>query len=112
MRHLRLSALRLLSACGFLVLWWVLAAAAADRSLPGPAAVLAALQGEFAAGVLLPALFATLARVAAAFTLAMALGSALGYAMGRNGIADATLDPWVLLLLNIPALVKIGRAHV
>jgi NitT/TauT family transport system permease protein len=112
MSRLGLPVVRLLSALGLVALWWGAAAAAADRSLPGPAAVLAVLQEELAAGALLPALSATLARVAAAFGLAMLLGSALGYAMGRSRTADAALDPWVLLLLNIPALVVILLAYV
>ncbi|NOG72164.1 ABC transporter permease [Roseicella sp. DB1501] len=112
MRRLSLPALRLVSALLLVALWWAAAAMADDRALPGPPAVLAALRSELAAGALLPALLATLARVAAAFVLAMGLGSALGYAMGRNGIADAALDPWVLLLLNIPALVIILLAYI
>ena len=108
----RLGALRLASALGFLALWWVASATAQDRSLPTPAAVLAALRVELADGALLPALMATLGRVAAAFGLAMSLGSVLGYAMGRHAAADAALDPWVLLLLNIPALVIILLAYV
>jgi NitT/TauT family transport system permease protein len=112
MSRLSLGTLRAISALGFLVLWWVVAASLADRMLPDPPAVLAALREELAAGALLPALLTTLARVAAAFSLAMALGAALGYAMGRSGIADAAFDPWVLLLLNIPALVIILLAYV
>lgn len=99
MRGMGLPALRLASAFGFLLLWWA-------------AAVLAALQQEIAAGALLPAVLATLARVAAAFLLAMTLGTAIGYAMGRSRATDAALDPWVLLLLNIPALVIILLAYV
>ena len=39
------------------------------------------------------ALGGTLARVVAAFALAMAVGSALGYAMGRNAVVDRAADP-------------------
>ncbi|MDO9709723.1 ABC transporter permease [Paracraurococcus lichenis] len=112
MSRLGLPALRLASALAFLLLWWALATAAADRALPGPLAVLAALREEIAAGALIPAVLATLARVAAAFLLAMTLGSAIGYMMGRHRATDAALDPWVLLLLNIPALVIILLAYV
>ncbi|WP_380068096.1 ABC transporter permease [Dankookia sp. GCM10030260] len=104
--------MRAVSALGFLALWWLAAARLADRMLPAPPAVLAALAEELAAGALLPALLVTLARVAAAFSLAMACGAALGYAMGRSRLADAACDPWVLLLLNIPALVIILLAYV
>jgi len=58
------------------------------------------------------ALGATLARVAAAFILAMAAGSAIGYAMGRNALVDRVADPWIIVLLNLPALVIIVLAYV
>ncbi|WP_120009614.1 ABC transporter permease [Teichococcus vastitatis] len=103
---------RAASAALLLALWWVLAATLQDRALPDPPAVLAALRAELAAGTLLPALAATLARVAGAFLLAMTLGSALGYAMGRWRAADAAADPWVTLVLNIPALVVILLAYI
>lgn len=109
---LGLAALRSASALGLLALWWGLAAAAADSALPTPPAVLEALRAELDAGALIPALLATLARVAAAFALAMAAGSALGYAMGRSRAVDAAADAWVLLLLNVPALVVILLAYV
>lgn len=107
-----LAALRSASALSLLALWWALAAAAADRALPTPLEVLEALRTELASGALLPALLATLGRVAAAFALAMAAGSALGYAMGRSRVADAAADAWVLMLLNVPALVVILLAYV
>lgn len=109
---LGLHLLRAASALGFLALWWGLAAAASDRALPDPPAVLDALRTELAEGALIPALLSTLGRVAAAFALAMAAGSALGYAMGRSRPFDAAADVWVLLLLNIPALVIILLAYV
>ena len=49
-------------------------------------AVLATMRSEAASGALFDALGVTLARVAAAFVLAMAVGSAIGYAMGRNAL--------------------------
>jgi NitT/TauT family transport system permease protein len=109
---LGMQGLRVASALAFLALWWGLAAAADDRALPDPLAVLAALHAELAEGALVPAVLATLGRVAAAFALAMALGSALGYAMGRSRLVDAAADFWVLLLLNLPALVLILLAYV
>ena len=50
-------------------------------------AVLTTMRSEAASGALFPALGVTLARVAAAL-LAMAAGSAIGYAMGRNALID------------------------
>ena len=75
-------------------------------------AVFATMKSEAASGALFVALGATLARVAAAFVLAMAAGSAIGYAMGRNALVDRVADPWIIVLLNLPALVIIVLAYI
>src|SRR5437879_2176765 len=54
----------------------------------------------------------SLARVALAFTLALALGAAIGYLTGRVRLADRLGDPWLILLLNLPALVVIVLAYI
>ena len=46
-----------------------------------------------------------------AFTLAMLIGSAIGWAMGRYRTADRFGDPWLIVLLNLPALVIIVLAY-
>jgi len=103
---------RLGSALGFLLLWWGLAAWTGDRALPGPPEVLRAATEAMAEGSLPQALAATLARVAGAFLLAMLAGTALGILMGRSRLADAAGDFWLLLLLNLPALVVILLAYI
>ena len=75
-------------------------------------AVFATMKSEAASGALFAALGVTLARVAAAFLLAMAAGSAIGYAMGRNALFDRAADPWIIVLLNLPALVIIVLAYI
>ena len=47
----------------------------------------------------------TLGRVAASFVLAMAIGTALGVLMGRSRRVDRLLDGWLIVFLNVPALV-------
>src|SRR5262245_63777813 len=42
----------------------------------------------------------------------MLLGSAIGLIMGRSRIADRLGDPWLVVLLNLPALVIIVLAYV
>jgi NitT/TauT family transport system permease protein len=42
----------------------------------------------------------------------MSFGAAIGYVMGRNRLADRLLDPWLVTLLNLPALVVIVLAYV
>ena len=99
-------------------------ARAADRSLvrrgallraPGlfdPHAVAFAIADEARSGALAFHLGATLARVAVAFALAMAVGSVIGLIMGRSRLADRLGDPWLIVLLNLPALVIIVLAYV
>jgi NitT/TauT family transport system permease protein len=57
-------------------------------------------------------LLATLRRMAIACVLAMAIGSVAGVVMGRWRQADLLLDPWLILFLNIPALVTIILCYV
>jgi NitT/TauT family transport system permease protein len=67
---------------------------------------------EARSGALALNLGVTLARVAAAFIIAMALGCALGLIMGRSRVSDRLGDPWLIVLLNLPALVIIVLAYI
>jgi NitT/TauT family transport system permease protein len=96
---------RLLSFAVFLATWWIASLLAGDAQLPSPPTVLAVMIAEARSGALFLHLGATLSRVALAFTLAMTLGAAIGYLMGRVRLADRIGDPWLILLLNLPALV-------
>jgi NitT/TauT family transport system permease protein len=51
-------------------------------------------------------------RVAAAFVIAMSIGSAIGILLGRFERADKFFDSWVILFLNLPALVIIILCYV
>src|SRR5215469_8761551 len=104
--------LRLLSIAILLGAWYAGSLVAGERMLPGPAAVLAAIVAEARSGALAFHLAATLARVALAFSLAMAIGTALGLLMGRVKLADELGDPWLVVLLNLPALVIIILAYI
>lgn len=95
-----------------LAAWQIVSGIVDSRALPGPGLVLVSLRAELASGDLLYHLGATLARVAAAFVLAMAVGCAIGIAMGRITVLDRALDGWLILLLNVPALVIIILAYV
>jgi NitT/TauT family transport system permease protein len=63
-------------------------------------------------GLLLFHLGVTLARVAAGFALAMSLGAALGVALGRLPRLDRWLHPWLVIFLNVPALVIIILTYI
>ena len=105
-------AARLFSLLALIALWVVAAHFSDARHLPGPGAVFAAMGKAAASGELFSAMAITLARVTAAFTFAMALGSALGYAMGRSVLVDRLADGWIVVLLNLPALVIIVLLYI
>lgn len=103
---------RLLSLGIFLATWWIASLTLGPQMLPTPITVAGAIIEEARSGALLFHLGATLARVTLAFTLAMTLGTAIGYVMGRMRTADRLGDPWLILLLNLPALVVIILAYI
>ncbi|HEY2036882.1 MAG TPA: ABC transporter permease subunit [Steroidobacteraceae bacterium] len=96
----------------FLAVWQIAADAVHSRLLPSASAVFVVLVQECVHGPLLFNLGITLARVAAAFIVAMAIGTAIGIVMGRSRTIDALFDSWLVLLLNLPALVIIVLAYV
>lgn len=90
------------------VLWIVAATLTADADvLPQPWDLVAPFLQALRSGELLFHLGWTLSRVAWAFVLAMGLGIALGLVMGRFPRVDRWLDPWLVIFLNLPALVLI-----
>ena len=95
-----------------IAVWQVTADAVHSRLLPSASAVFVVLAEECVHGPLLFHLGITLARVAAAFVVAMIVGTAIGIAMGRSRTIDALFDSWLVLLLNLPALVIIVLAYV
>jgi NitT/TauT family transport system permease protein len=105
-------ALRLASIVLLLALWFAGAQLAGPRLLPSPQAVGLAIVTEARTGALALNLGVTLARVFAAFSIAMVLGTMLGLVMGRSRTADRIGDPWLVLLLNLPALVIIVLAYI
>lgn len=97
-----------LSLVGLLALWVVAAGLTDDAQiLPTPWQLVPLFAQEFASGDLLTHLGATLVRVLWAFTLAMSLGTVLGLIMGRSAATNRWLDPWLVIFLNLPALVLI-----
>lgn len=96
------------SFAGLVLLWIVAAALTADpQVLPSPGALVSPFMSEMRSGELPYHLGRTLGRVAWAFALAMSIGVALGLLMGRNPRIDRWLDPWLVVFLNLPALVLI-----
>ncbi|PTW61984.1 NitT/TauT family transport system permease protein [Breoghania corrubedonensis] len=102
----------LLSLALFFLTWTVAAWWAHDPDVPTPFAVAAFMAREAANGDLFYHLSITLARVAAAFVVSMAVGTAIGLAMGQWREIDRWLDPWLILLINMPALVLIVLCYI
>jgi NitT/TauT family transport system permease protein len=105
-------AARLVSLAVLLAAWYAGSQLAGARLLPDPQTVALAILEEARSGALAFNLTATLARVAIAFAIAMVLGSVIGLLMGRSALADRLADPWLIVLLNMPALVIIVLAYV
>ena len=104
--------LRLASLGAFVLLWQIGAMLADSRTLPDPLTVLARIGAETASLALPGHLAVTLGRVAIAFAAAMLIGALFGMAMGRWRSLDAFFDAWLVLGLNIPALVTIILCYV
>ncbi|HYM02707.1 MAG TPA: ABC transporter permease [Stellaceae bacterium] len=109
MQSLRLNEawLRGLSVVTFFVVWQAASGLASSPLLPGPAAVAATLVKLAVSGRLLADIGITLWRVVASFSIAMAVGSVIGIFMGSSRSADRLFDFWLVLGLNVPALVII-----
>lgn len=75
--------------------------------LPPPGKVFTLALKEWRSGDLAFHVGATLARVAAAFLIAMTIGAAIGIGLGLSPAADRAFDAWLIVALNVPALVTI-----
>ncbi len=104
--------LRAASIALLLALWFGGSHLLGARLLPEPQTVGHAIVEEARSGALAFNLGVTLARVAASFTIAMALGTIIGLVMGRVVLFDRLADSWLVVLLNLPALVIIVLAYV
>jgi ABC-type nitrate/sulfonate/bicarbonate transport system permease component len=98
---------RWLSLIVLAAVWEIAARLAGSTMLPTPVAVLAALYRDTRSGQLPLELGITMARVLAAFVVAMTAGTVIGFLMGRSRKLDLLLDGPLMLALNIPALVII-----
>lgn len=110
--HRRPALVRAASFAGLVAAWQIVALVARSDVLPGPLAVLDALFAHTLSGELPYHLVITLARVAVAFLLAMAIGTAVGIVLGRYRQLDLVFDGALVLGLNIPALVTIILCYV
>lgn len=94
---------------GLILLVWIGAAGLTGDAtvLPQPWTLLKPLVRAVDSGALPYHLGMTLFRVVCAFVPAMLIGAAIGFLMGRFPSVDRWLDPWLVVFLNLPALVLI-----
>jgi NitT/TauT family transport system permease protein len=104
--------LPVLSLLVLLVVWQVVAVFISSSLLPTPAVVAKVFWRECESGQLPYHLGVTLLRLVVSFSVAMLLGCALGIVFGRNKQLDAFFDNWLVIFLNVPALVTIILCYV
>ncbi len=95
-----------------LAIWQALAIYLNSNLLPTPAIVATVFWLESVSGQLPYHMGVTLLRLLASFSIAMFLGCAIGIALGRNKKLDAFFDNWLVIFLNVPALVTIILCYV
>ena len=107
MRHGRANEIRLdpFSLPLLLLIWQILAMVFTHRLFPSPVAVGQELWALGTQGKLLSDLGKTLTRAAAGFVIAMVLGTAIGIVLGRVRWVDGLFSAWLLVGLNLPAIV-------
>jgi NitT/TauT family transport system permease protein len=86
-------------------LWGGVALVAQSRFLPPPWTVLTHISWLTNEGHLLPDFAATLGRTALGFVIAMVLGTLIGIALGRSRLVDRLFLNWVVVGMNLPAIV-------
>ena len=104
--------LPLLSLLAFLALWQGSAFYINNHTLPTPAAVALVFWQACVSGQLPFHLGVTLLRLLVSFSIAMLLGSAIGIVLGRHKKLDDFFDNWLVIFLNVPALVTIILCYV
>ncbi|MBT9096874.1 ABC transporter permease subunit [Methylovulum psychrotolerans] len=108
-RPLILPALSLLA---LIALWQGVALLVDSHTLPAPYTVAVVLWQAIVSGQLPYHLGVTLLRLVVSFTVAMLMGSAIGIVLGRSEKLNAFFDNWLVIFLNVPALVTIILCYV
>jgi len=104
--------IRLASIILFFLIWQVASSFVNIDLLPSPKNVFIKLNEEALSNELFFHTSITLKRVFLSFLIAMLIGTFFGIYMGRNSKANIFLDDWLVLGLNVPALVIIILCYV
>jgi NitT/TauT family transport system permease protein len=100
------------SALLFLLLWQSLAVYLSNNMLPTPITVAKVFIDEVSNGQLPYHLAMTLKRLLLSFSIAMVLGCVIGIVLGRHEKLNTFFDNWLVIFLNVPALVTIILCYV
>ncbi len=106
------SLLRVTSIFIFFLMWWISSFLYNNSLLPSPDNVFIKIVDEINNKELFFHTFITLKRVFISFVIAMIIGSVIGIFMGRRERLNAFFDDWLVMGLNIPALVIIILCYV
>ena len=101
-----------LSILVFLGIWQGLAIFLHSSLLPSPENVAYVFWKHCQSGELPYHLGVTILRLLVSFTISMLLGCIIGIALGRNEKLNAFFDHWLVIFLNIPALVTVILCYV
>lgn len=101
-----------LSILVFLSLWQGLALFLHSALLPSPEIVAHSFWQHCQSGELPHHLSVTLLRLIASFTISMLSGCVIGIALGLNEKLNAFFDNWLVIFLNVPALVTVILCYV
>ena len=104
--------LRIASVALFFLIWQIASLFINIELLPSPAEVFSKIIEEAKTNELFFHTFITLKRVFISFFIAMFIGTFFGIYMGRNKKLNVFLDDWLVLGLNVPALVIIILCYV
>ena len=102
----------ILSLLAFLAVWQGWAVYLHNNTLPTPEAVAKVFWLACVSGQLPFHLGVTLLRLVVSFSIAMLVGCAIGIVLGRHKKLDAFFDNWLVIFLNVPALVTIILCYV
>ena len=106
------AVLRIASIFSFFLIWHLASIFVDVELLPGPSEVSKKIVEEAISSELFFHTLITLKRVFISFFIAMLIGTFFGLYMGRNERANTLLDDWLVLGLNVPALVIIILCYV
>ena len=106
------AVLRIASILSFFLIWYLASIFVDIELLPGPNEVSKKIFEEALSSELFFHTLITLKRVIISFIIAMLIGTFFGLYMGRNERANTILDDWLVLGLNVPALVIIILCYV